>query len=320
LALAVIIAAASACTVPAARFGDVRTSHDEDALPPDYVAPLPGRVLEDIPYGPGPAHRADIYMPSTTSSNAPVILYLHGGGWIGGGRSPVPPLVLRQVERMGAIVVSVDYTLASADDPTTTFPAASRDVDRAIRWVKFQAPRWGVSSRVLVIGASAGGNLALLAGLAPGRFVDPEIPEALDAISSVVSGVVSLSGPVDIAAMYAIPGWRHAVLEPYLGCSPCSADVVKAADPLTYLRGAVPPTYLAYGIDDWLIPADVHGLPTAIALMQARDDDARDVGERAIWYELVADDHDIDHAHLNMRYFEIWLDLVAQERWPVPGA
>lgn len=317
---ALVAAVATACMVPTARLGDLRASHDEDTLPPDYVAPWPGAVLRDVPYGPGERQRVDVYMPAQISPSAPVILYLHAGGWVAGSREPVPPLVSRQVDRMHAIVVSADYTLASADDRTTAFPAASRDVDWAIRWIKAQAPGWGVSSRVLVIGASAGGNLALLAGLAPGRFVDPDLPPRLSTVSPVVSGVVSLAGPVDIAAMYAIPGWRPTVLEPYLGCSPCSPDVVKSADPLTYLGSATPPTYLAYGADDWLIPADVHGLPTAIALMRSRGDHLRDVGERAVWYELVPGGHDIDHAHLNVRFFEIWLDLVAQDRWPGPGA
>lgn len=313
--------AAAGCSVPVARPGNLDVDPDADALAPGYVAPAPAQVLHDVAYGPGPAQLADVYRPAAPRVGSPVILYLHGGGWVGGDRSYVPSFVLRQGSRMGAVVVSAGYTLASATDPATAFPASSRDADRVVRWIKQQAPTWGNAPRVVAIGPSAGGHLGLLAALAPGQFVDPGLPPDLAAVSPRLSGIVSLAGPVDIEAMYAIPGWRPAVLEPYLGCSPCSGEQVLAASPLRFLGSApVPPVYLAYGSADWLIPPDVHGLPTAIRLMLARGDETRDVGDRAIWYELVGDDHDIDGAHLNVRSLELWLDFVAEGRWPVPGA
>lgn len=318
--IAMVAVVAAACDVPPARFGDLRTSDWEDSLPTDYVPPAPAQVLHDLPYGPGPLQAADVYLPATVAPNAPVLLYIHGGGWVLGEHDTVPALVFREGSRIGAAVVAINYTLSRTDDPTTAFPAASRDVDRAIRWAKTQAASWGNAARVVVMGASAGGNLALMAGVAPGRFVEPELPPDLASVSPVVSGMVSLAGPVDTVAMYAIEGWRPTVLEPYLGCSPCTAEQVVAANPLHYLGHTVPPAYLAYGTDDWLIPASVHGLPTAIALMRARGDDRRDAADRAIWYELANDDHAIDHAHLNVRYFEIWVDWVVANRWPVSGA
>ena len=317
--LALIAVAGAACTVPPARLGDLRTSDGEDSLPADYVPPAPAQTIPDAPYGPGPLQTADVYLPKHPSAAAPVLVYVHGGGWVEGAHDQVPVILFREGARLGSAVVAIDYTLSIAGDPATAFPAASRDVDRAIRWAKTQAATWGNAPRVVVLGASAGGNLALMAGIAPGRFVAPDLPPELRSVSPAVAGMVSFAGPVDTVAMYAIPGWRPKVLEPYLGCSPCTEEQVVAANPLHYLGGTVPPAYLAYGTDDWLIPPEVHGLPTAIALMRARGDDRLNVWDRAIWYELVNDDHDIDQAHLNVRYFEIWLDDVTANRWPVAG-
>jgi acetyl esterase/lipase len=91
------------------------------------------------------------------------------------------------VPHVGVALVSIDYRLiGSAPDGgyTNTFPTASYDMDRAVRFVRANAARWDLDpSRIIVAGASAGGQLAALAGVAPGTYTDPTLPPDLARVS-----------------------------------------------------------------------------------------------------------------------------------------
>lgn len=87
----------------------------------------------------------------------PVVLYLHGGGYIGGTVEGSHERCADIVERVGAVVVNVDYRLA----PDHPFPAPLDDCCTALRWVRDQASELGVdASRIALAGDSAGGGLA----------------------------------------------------------------------------------------------------------------------------------------------------------------
>jgi acetyl esterase len=92
---------------------------------------------------------------------APMVLYLHGGGWVVGSLEMSDALCRRVVSLTGAVVVSLDYRLA----PENPYPAALEDCVHALGWIRANASDLGGDAeRVSVAGTSAGGNLA--AGLA----------------------------------------------------------------------------------------------------------------------------------------------------------
>lgn len=102
-----------------------------------------------------------IYRPSAEPGQ-PVVVYLHGGGWIAGGIELVDGLCRRLSNQIGAVVVSVGYRLA----PEHPFPQPLDDVVAVIRWVADQADGLGVDgTRIAVMGESAGGNLAAAAAI-----------------------------------------------------------------------------------------------------------------------------------------------------------
>lgn len=105
---------------------------------------------------------ADVWLPAGTGPH-PVVLYLHGGGLIMGGRSWVPADQRDALLEDGIAVVSADYRLA----PETTLPGIAQDLDDAVAWVRGDgARRLGLDPRRLaVMGGSAGGYLSLLAGM-----------------------------------------------------------------------------------------------------------------------------------------------------------
>lgn len=111
----------------------------------DLVIPGPGG---DIP--------VRVYRPESRSS-LPVIVFFHGGGFVGGNIETHDGVCHGLSVGVPAVVVSVDYRLA----PEAPFPAAVEDCEAVVRWVSDHAEELGaVGSRLALAGDSAGGNLA----------------------------------------------------------------------------------------------------------------------------------------------------------------
>jgi acetyl esterase len=108
-------------------------------------------TTQDVTTGDGVALR--VYRSPAADGTEPVVMYLHGGGWVLGDLDTHDHLC-RYLARSGAQVVSVDYRLA----PEHPFPAALDDAASALDWV---TEGWSDVStpRVVVMGTSAGGNL-----------------------------------------------------------------------------------------------------------------------------------------------------------------
>jgi acetyl esterase len=115
------------------------------------------RVHSDIPYlGTGrEAHRLDVWSAHEPGANAPVLFYVHGGGFRILSKDTHWNFALA-FARLGYVVVTINYTL-SGERP---FPAAIEDVAAAWCWVLDNAERFGGDPTVIVAaGESAGGNL-----------------------------------------------------------------------------------------------------------------------------------------------------------------
>lgn len=144
----------------------------------------------------GTPQQMSVYLPSGAGGPRPTIVYVHGGGFFTGSRdelvtSPwyIGASMIAQLRR-GWIVVSVDYRLTYQGEGT----AAVDDIRAAVSYAKGLSDIGGTDmdvdpAKVVLAGSSAGGNLALLAGLDP----DP---------NSAVKGVVSLDGPSDLATLH----------------------------------------------------------------------------------------------------------------------
>lgn len=104
---------------------------------------------------------ARIYTPNG-SGPFPVLLYVHGGGWVIGDLNSYDPICRELCGAAGCIVVSVDYRLA----PEHRFPAAVDDVRSALRWVIAHCEEiGGDGARIAIGGDSAGGNLAAITAI-----------------------------------------------------------------------------------------------------------------------------------------------------------
>lgn len=172
----------------------------------------------------------DLHVPR--DAPAPLVVWLHGGGWTQGSRVRIPPNVDRHwaLGRMllaGAAVALMDYRLASE----APFPAAVEDVGTAVRWLRAHAEELAVDGgRLAFFGQSAGAHLACMA---------TSLDDDLD-----VRAIVDWFGPTDLAALGdlgrdAIRGSRW--------------DPAQAS-PLTHVHERLPPFFVAHGRDDLLVP------------------------------------------------------------------
>ena len=130
------------------------------AAPDPAYAPPEVRVTEEAAPGPHGDIPVRVYHPADAAADAPVFVWCHGGGWVWGTlEDPEADATAREVcSRAGAVVVSVDYRLASEG---VHYPVPLDDVVAATVWVREEAARWGADPERLVLGgASAGANLA----------------------------------------------------------------------------------------------------------------------------------------------------------------
>jgi cation diffusion facilitator CzcD-associated flavoprotein CzcO/acetyl esterase/lipase len=162
--------------------------------------PIPAsvRVVETTYPGPADERPARIYVPDREGP-LPVIVYFHGGGFVAGSIDACARPCANLAHELGAIVVTPSYRLA----PEAPFPAATDDTYAALRWTADTiAEHGGDPARIVVMGESAGGQLAAVAAQ---RARDEDGPELLaqvllyptiDAEADTVSRVEYAAGPV----------------------------------------------------------------------------------------------------------------------------
>ena len=148
------------------------------------------RVAADVTYltvG-GVADTLDVYQSRDARTPRPTLIFIHGGNWVGGSKTASSLMILPFLD-MGWNVVNIDYRLLR----TAPAPAGADDCFCALRWVYQHARDYNIdTSRLVVSGNSAGGQLALLLAMAPptaGFGADCPGPEALS-----VSGVINWYG------------------------------------------------------------------------------------------------------------------------------
>ncbi|GAA3392498.1 alpha/beta hydrolase [Cryptosporangium minutisporangium] len=241
-------------------------------LPPVHEAPLPAvhvgadgvRTVTAIRYAGVPGYRPlelDLILPPEATAPAPVVVFLHGGGWRMGSRNAVGPAYagarptpFERLAQAGIGVASVDYRLSAE----ATWPAPLHDVKAAVRWLRARGGEAGIdTARIAAWGESAGGHLAALVGLTD-DVLDLEGDVGLVGPSSAVDAVVAWYTPSDLGAVAADLGAdpdaadsREALL---LG-EPVTArpERTAAASPVTYAGPGAPPFLLLHGRADRLI-------------------------------------------------------------------
>lgn len=242
---------------------------DDDLLP--LPAPVTRPVKKDAPvvpkfanlqYGDGTnaANLLDIYLPEKVDKPVPVVVWIHGGGWANGDKSPSKQFL--QLLPRGFAVASINYRL-SGEAP---FPAQIYDCKGAIRFLRAHAKEYQIDpDRMGVWGVSAGGHLAALVGTSGDvKELEGNVGGNLN-VSSRVQAVSDYAGPTDLGQVFAqgadMPAFmNNKVLRGYyenlLGGGPVEShpDLIRLANPINYITADDPPFQIFHGDKDVLVP------------------------------------------------------------------
>lgn len=186
----------------------------------------------------------DIYRNTAFEGPRPVLVYVHGGAWWK-GEKPAGWGGFRAYLAAGFSVVTVEYRLSDV----ARAPAAVQDVRCALSWVKANAKAYGFDvRRVVAYGTSAGGHLALMAGMLPSKN-DIDLPACRD--QPKVAAILDFYGPYHLKPDR--PGaFRSPSTARWIGDGPDS--LWKTMSPAAYVRKGRPPVFIVHGDADPTVP------------------------------------------------------------------
>ncbi len=166
----------------------------KDELPGAPAAPTAPAALvptqADVAYGPDSHQRLDLYLPMTAEAPAPVAVYIHGGGFVGGdkrkGMNELFPALLDR----GVAVVAINYRFRDQ----APIQDILRDCARAVQFVRYRASEWNLDPRrVVPFGGSAGAGTSLWLATHP-DLADPANADPVLRESSRVLGAGCING------------------------------------------------------------------------------------------------------------------------------
>ncbi len=181
----------------------------------------------------------------------PAVVVVHGGGWRAGVRGEFP-LWNAWLAGKGYVIFDIDYRLS----PPPTWKAAPADVRCAVGWVKENAGRYGVDpERVALMGRSAGGHLALLTAYTKSPASPVPGCDARNVRDTGVAAVAAFYAPTDLARLSSL-GYLGGMDGFLGGARKAIPGRYRLLSPLSHVSSGDPPTFLAHGGGDQIVPPE----------------------------------------------------------------
>ena len=210
-----------------------------------YDDPPGVRVERGLPLGDEKADRPSVDIAVLKKNlklgqPLPVVVFFPGGGWVRDGGGYQHEIV--KACRKGYLAVRLNYRLLEQGTQRGCFPSQLDDAKRLMNWLREHRAEYHADlTRIAFVGSSAGGHLALLAGL---RLADAKI-----------DAIVTYAAPVDLLAAYDYQGPHRQLLQDLLGGAP--QDVPQQyhdASPIKHLTTESPPSLHFHGELDPHVP------------------------------------------------------------------
>lgn len=209
------------------------------------------------------AQKLDVYLPGEGDGPFPVIVYIHGGAFKAGDKGGGQLSAMLEGLKQDYAVVSINYRLSGE----AIFPAQIYDVKAAVRWIRANANQYNFNpEKIAAWGGSAGGHLSALVGTSGNVKELEDLTLGNPGESSRVQAVVDWFGPTDFLKMdeqlaeggvknpqvHSVP---HSPESELIGKNLADApELVKAANPESYITPDDPPFYIQHGRLDHLVP------------------------------------------------------------------
>jgi len=191
--------------------------------------------------------REDIYYNPTATKPTPVVFNIHGGGWNHGVKEGQGGFA--GFFKMGFAVANIEYRLTGQ----TKAPAAVEDVRAAILYVVQHAKELNIDpNKIVVMGGSAGGHLALMAGLLQN---DNRFDGAYKQVKGyTIAAIIDKYGITDVWDWAYGPNIRSKSATNWLGDKAKDEVFAKSVSPIYYVKKTSPPTFIVHGDADPTVP------------------------------------------------------------------
>lgn len=210
---------------------------------------------ENIAYGEHERNKLDLYIPKENDGEAGLVLFIHGGAWVGGDKSCYADAIKMWCEERGYAAASINYRYLAYD---VSFDDILDDIENALKKIKSTAKEAGVEiNKMITTGGSAGGHLAMLYPYArkdtspietvaianccgPTDLLDPNFynENATEALKNLYTQIASL-----------VYGSPLTLEQAHL-----ANDLMKKASPLYYVDENTIPTIINHGMKDDVVP------------------------------------------------------------------
>ena len=237
----------------------------------------------------------ELCLPAAPGNNRPGVLFVHGGGWTGGGRHQFQ-WHARDMAKRGFVAATMSYRLA----PMAQHPAQLDDCQRAMRWMRKHAVEIGLDpARLGAFGSSAGGHLVACLGVRDTR--DDSDPD-LQGVSSKANCVVDIHGVHDLPALLTQGKLVETSIKFTGGKYDEKKELWEDASPQRFVDGTSAPMLILHDPADPLVPY-AQSVDFAHALIAA----ARPV----LFVPAPGAGHGFVYSPLNPWTQRIWPDAVA---------
>ena len=194
----------------------------------------------------------DIYRPTARQRDCPVLVEIHGGGWIAGHRRLEARPLMGHMAARGWVCISIDYRVGRS----ATWPDQLTDVKSALAWVRVHVREYGGDPDfVAITGGSAGGHLAALAALSTDDDEPTQSGEA-----ATIRACVPFYGPYDFDNRLGLhPPGEMRIVERFVVKQSLAdhPDLYERAAPLARVHADAPPFLVVQGTSDNLVfPAE----------------------------------------------------------------
>lgn len=229
----------------------------QDETPVKTAPEKPPSAVANGKYGALERNAFDLWTPKTKKPS-PLVVYIHGGGFVNGDKGNLSPVLLKRLLDNGIAVMAINYSLM----PQHLYPQAYKDSARAVQFARYNAKAWNIDKqKVSAMGSSAGGLTSLWIGfhdeMADLKSDDPVLRESTRLSSMAVwSAQTTLVADI-VGSRVGMATLKHSFYTGrFFGLkapdmqTDRGKELTRDASPLSHLTRDDPPVWAIYSVAD----------------------------------------------------------------------